>query len=80
MLAKAKRRLAGVPNVEFEQIRLTLQLPVRSGSADNRGEFARWARAGDDEGVRSRFYTETEAQAMLEMAGLHPQDPAVYPR
>lgn len=41
--------------------------------ADNRGEFVRWARAGDDEGVRSRFYTETEAQAMLELAGLHPQ-------
>lgn len=117
MLAKAKRRLAGVPNVDFEQIPLTLKLPVRSASvdfayfyhvsehmeredayrilceikrclrrngsalvqfslidhADNRGEFVRWARAGDDEGVRSRFYTETEVNAMLEMAGLHPQ-------
>jgi SAM-dependent methyltransferase len=117
MLAKAKRRLAGTPNVEFRQIPLTLRLPAdnasidfayfyhvsehmdredayrilceirrclrRNGRAlvqfsvidhpDNQREFVRWARAGDDEGVRSRFYTDAEVHAMLALAGLYPQ-------
>jgi SAM-dependent methyltransferase len=41
--------------------------------ADNQVEFRRWARAGDEEGVRSRFYTEEEASSLLGMANLHPQ-------
>lgn len=39
----------------------------------NRGEFVRWATAGDPEGVRSRFYSEPEAMTLLAMAGLSPQ-------
>jgi SAM-dependent methyltransferase len=39
----------------------------------NRREFARWAIAGDPEGVRSRFYSEPEALTLLSMVGLHPQ-------
>ncbi|MFO0607819.1 MAG: class I SAM-dependent methyltransferase [Polyangiales bacterium] len=41
--------------------------------ADNRREFVRWAVAGDDEGVRSRFYTEPEVCQLLAMVGLFPQ-------
>ncbi len=40
---------------------------------DNQREFRRWARAGDPEGVRSRFYTVSEAETLLGMARLHPQ-------
>jgi SAM-dependent methyltransferase len=40
---------------------------------DNRAEFLRWARLGDDEGVRSRFYTEPEIATLLAMARLYPQ-------
>jgi SAM-dependent methyltransferase len=40
---------------------------------DNQREFRTWARNGDDEGVRSRFYTEDEANTFLEMVALIPQ-------
>lgn len=40
---------------------------------DNQYEFKKWARHGDEEGVRSRFYTESEANIMLRMARLYPQ-------
>jgi SAM-dependent methyltransferase len=39
----------------------------------NRHEFVHWATAGDREGVRSRFYSESEAITLLGMAGLFPQ-------
>ena len=41
--------------------------------SENRREFLKWAREGDPEGVRSRFYSESEAQTMLQMAKLYPQ-------
>lgn len=40
---------------------------------DNQLEFRTWAREGDDEGVRSRFYSDAEALTLLSMAGLYPQ-------
>lgn len=40
---------------------------------DNQEEFLKWARKGDREGVRSRFYTEPEAMTLLQMVGLYPQ-------
>jgi len=40
---------------------------------DNIQEFQKWARRGDPEGVRSRFYTEAEATDFLRMASLFPQ-------
>ncbi len=40
---------------------------------DNLQEFQKWARKGDPEGVRSRFYTEAEATDFLRMAHLFPQ-------
>ncbi|MBI5281772.1 MAG: class I SAM-dependent methyltransferase [Candidatus Solibacter usitatus] len=117
MLAKARRRLSSLPNVELAQLPPSLVFPLASASVDfayfyhvsehmeredaykilgeirrtmkhngvalvqfslldhqdNRGEFLRWAKAGDAEGVRSRFYTEHEVNLMLEMVGLHPQ-------
>ncbi|MBI5084014.1 MAG: class I SAM-dependent methyltransferase [Acidobacteria bacterium] len=117
MLAKARRRLSSLPNLELMQLPQRLTFPLASASVDfayfyhvsehmdredaykilgeirrtlksngvalvqfslldhpdNRGEFLRWAKAGDAEGVRSRFYTEQEAHLMLDMAGLHPQ-------
>jgi ubiquinone/menaquinone biosynthesis C-methylase UbiE len=55
----------------------------RSGSAlvqfslidhvDNQREFLKWAREGDAEGVRSRFYSESEALVMLQMVKVYPQ-------
>lgn len=41
--------------------------------SDNQREFIKWARYGDEEGVRSRFYTESEISALLEMVQLFPQ-------
>ena len=41
--------------------------------SDNQSEFLHWAKEGDADGVRSRFYTEQEAAMLLEMAELHPQ-------
>ena len=40
---------------------------------DNRREFRTWAREGDEDGVRSRFYSESEAETLLSMVGLFPQ-------
>ncbi len=40
---------------------------------DNQHEFTKWARHGDPDDVRSRFYSESEATTLLQMAGLHPQ-------
>lgn len=40
---------------------------------ENQREFLKWVREGDAEGVRSRFYTESEVLALLEMVGFHPQ-------
>lgn len=40
---------------------------------DNLRQFQKWSPADDPEGVRSRFYTVTEAELMLSMANLHPQ-------
>jgi SAM-dependent methyltransferase len=40
---------------------------------DNQRDFLYWAREGDAEGVRSRFYSEPEALTMLGMARFHPQ-------
>ncbi len=40
---------------------------------DNQLEFQKWARLGDEENVRSRFYTEQEANIMLRLSNLHPQ-------
>lgn len=40
---------------------------------DNQREFRTWARNGDEEGVRSRFYTEAEAYTLLRMVSLFPQ-------
>jgi len=40
---------------------------------DNQREFLTWARDGDEEGVRSRFYTDSEVIVMLKMARFHPQ-------
>ena len=40
---------------------------------ENQHEFLKWARQGDTEGVRSRFYSESEALAMLRMAKFYPQ-------
>jgi ubiquinone/menaquinone biosynthesis C-methylase UbiE len=117
MLAKARARLGGIPNITLKRLPLTLQIPLPSQSIDfayfyhvsehmdredaftvltetrrclrtsgkalvqfslishpdNQREFIKWARAGDPEGVRSRFYTETEAAALLEMVKLFPQ-------
>lgn len=41
--------------------------------AQNQREFRKWARLGDPESVRSRFYTEPEALTVLSMARLYPQ-------
>jgi SAM-dependent methyltransferase len=40
---------------------------------DNQRDFEYWARKGDAEGVRSRFYSEAEALTILRMACFHPQ-------
>jgi len=40
---------------------------------DNQREFRTWAREGDEEGVRSRFYSETEVGTLLGMVALFPQ-------
>lgn len=40
---------------------------------DNKREFVKWAREGDAEGVRSRFYTEAEVLVLLAMVRLSPQ-------
>ncbi len=40
---------------------------------DNQREFRTWARKGDEESVRSRFYSEAEAHTLLSMVGLFPQ-------
>jgi SAM-dependent methyltransferase len=41
--------------------------------AQNQREFRKWARLGDPESVRSRFYTEPEALTLLSMARFYPQ-------
>ncbi len=40
---------------------------------DNQKEFRTWAREGDEEGVRSRFYSEAEIGTLLQMVGFYPQ-------
>lgn len=40
---------------------------------DNQEEFLKWVRKDDNEGVRSRFYTEREVMTLLQMVGLYPQ-------
>ncbi len=42
-------------------------------NVDNQQEFLRWSNDGDEEGVRSRFYTEREIELLLGMSSLHPQ-------
>src|SRR5690349_6255756 len=39
----------------------------------NQREFRKWARLGDPEEVRGRFYSEQEVNTFLTMASLHPQ-------
>lgn len=117
MLRKARRRLAGLQNVRFMRLPLSLTFPLESRSVDfawfyhvsehveredsfrilteirrclrregkalvqfslithpaNMREFRKWARLGDEEGVRSRFYTEEEVHSLLEMVKLFPQ-------
>lgn len=43
------------------------------GHPDNQREFRTWAREGDEEGTRSRFYSESEADTLLGMVGMFPQ-------
>lgn len=117
MLKKARRRLAGLKNVQLKQLPLSLRFPLpdqsidfayfyhvsehleredsykilleirrclrQTGKAlvqfslldyvDNQREFVKWARRGDDEDVRSRFYTEIEVETLLHLARLFPQ-------
>ena len=64
----------------LQQIRNSLRLNGRAlvqfsliSHPDNQKEFQTWAREGDEEGVRSRFYAQEEAEVMLAMAKLYPQ-------
>lgn len=41
--------------------------------SDNQREFRTWVQEGDEEGVRSRFYSEPEAHTLLGMVRLFPQ-------
>ena len=65
MLAEIRRclRRSGTALIQFSLI----------DHCENRREFIKWAREGDPEGVRSRFYSESEAHAILEMVKLYPQ-------
>lgn len=65
MLTEIRRcmRTTGKALVQFSLI----------NSIDNQKEFRKWARYGDPEEVRSRFYTEEEVILFLEMASLFPQ-------
>jgi len=65
ILAEVRRclRRSGIALVQFSLI----------DNRDNQREFIKWVREGDVEGVRSRFYSEPEALALLGMVGLYPQ-------
>lgn len=66
--------------VILQQIRQALQKGGRAliqfsliSHPDNQREFRKWVDGGDDEGVRSRFYTEEEASTLLRLSKLYPQ-------
>jgi ubiquinone/menaquinone biosynthesis C-methylase UbiE len=65
ILAEMRRCLkrSGIALVQFSLI----------DHPDNQHEFLKAVREGDAEDVRSRFYSESEALAMLQMAKLYPQ-------
>jgi SAM-dependent methyltransferase len=116
MLAKARKHLQGLPNVELHVLPLDMKVPFPSGEfdfiyfyhvsehleredafralreirrclkptgrcliqfsllhhLDNQAEFRKWERLGDEDDVRSRFYTEEEVMLLLGMVRLHP--------